>query len=201
MSRCCATSSFEQPAAIRATTSRCRAVIPGGAPISVPTMRGRYWRRGAAAIDRTAYFERLHPAGDGGFVDEARFVPARVGLAELVLVECADAQEEVELVAQVGAHHLRPVRCDRESDAGLDERTEGEADGRLVGECLRQEVRRRADLEHDPAVAQLRHQLRLPCRQDPVADPVGPSASTTSAISSIPWSPPSSPTWIVTPRP
>src|SRR6185437_581244 len=113
------------------------------------------WRSGSVAIDRTAYFERLHLARDGGPTHEARLVPPRVRLAQLVLVEGADAQEQVELVAQVRAHHLGPVGGDREADTGIDERAEGEAHGRLVGERLGQEVRGRADLEDDAALAEL----------------------------------------------
>ena len=42
------------------------------------------------------------------------------------------------------------------------------------GERLRQQVRRRADLEHDLGVAQLAHQLLVAGGEDAVADPVGP---------------------------
>ena len=43
----------------------------------------------------------------------------------------------------------------------------------LVRERLRQQVRRRADLEHDLCAAQRRHQLLVARREDAVADPVG----------------------------
>ena len=72
------------------------------------------------------------------------------------------------------AHHLRAVGGDRERDAVLDERAERVAHLVLVAQRLRQQVRRRADLEHDPGLAQRGHQLRLAGREDAVADPVGP---------------------------
>ena len=106
--------------------------------------------------------------------NEACGVPAGVRLAQLAGVEGADPLEELELVAEVGAHHLRPVGCDREGDAVLDEGAEGGADGVLVGKCLREQVRRGADLEHDPGVAEQAHQVRVARGEDAVADAVGP---------------------------
>ena len=51
------------------------------------------------------------------------------------VVEGADPLEELELVAEVGPHHLRPVRGDRERDAVLDEGADRGADCVLVGEA------------------------------------------------------------------
>ena len=53
---------------------------------------------------------------------ERRRVAARVRLAEPVLVERADPEQELELVPEVRAHHLRAVRRDRERHLVLDER-------------------------------------------------------------------------------
>src|SRR5204862_1296483 len=73
--------------------------------------------------------------------DEARRMPARVGGAKLVLGERTDPLEQLELVAQVRAHHLGAVRRDGERDAVLDEGAEGVTHGRLVRERLREQVR------------------------------------------------------------
>jgi tetratricopeptide (TPR) repeat protein len=55
----------------------------------------------------------------------------------------------------------------------LGEGAEGVADGLLVGERLRRQVRGRADLEHDPGLAYLPDQLCVLGGQDPATDPVG----------------------------
>ena len=49
---------------------------------------------------------------------------ALVRLVQLGLIECADAEEQVELVAEVRSHHLRAVGRDRELHSVLDERAE-----------------------------------------------------------------------------
>ena len=46
----------------------------------------------------------------------------------------------------------------------------------LVGQRLREQVRRRADLEHGAGLAQEPHQLGVAGGQDPVADPLGTQA-------------------------
>ena len=109
---------------------------------------------------------------DADAAPERRSVPARVRLAELGLVERADPEQELELVAQVRPHHLRAVGRDRERHVVLDERPDGVAHGVLVRQRLREEVRRRADLERDPEVADRAHQLGVAGGEDPVADPV-----------------------------
>src|SRR5262245_22571988 len=53
--------------------------------------------------------------------DEARFVTAGVRLAQLGLVERADPPQQLELVAEMRAHHLGPVGRDREAHAVVDE--------------------------------------------------------------------------------
>ena len=58
----------------------------------------------------------------------------RVRARDALLVERADPVQELELVAQVRPHHLRPVRRDRERDLVLDEPVERLADGVLVSE-------------------------------------------------------------------
>jgi hypothetical protein len=70
-------------------------------------------------------------------------------------------------------HHLPTVGGDRERHAVLGEGAEGIADGVLVWERLRQQVRGRADLEHDLGLAELGHQLLVLRGEDPVPDPVG----------------------------
>ena len=99
-------------------------------------------------------------------------MPPRVRLAQLLLVEGADPEEQLELVAEVRPHHLRPVRRDREGDLVLDERADRLADGVLVRKRLREQVRGRADLEHDPERADRGHQLRVGGREDPVPDAI-----------------------------
>src|SRR5262249_4662507 len=83
-------------------------------------------------------------------------------------------EEQVKLVAQPCPHHLRSVGGDRERDLGLDESTDGAAQLFLARERLREQVRSRADLEHDAATGELAHQLWRTGCQDPVPDPVGP---------------------------
>ena len=51
------------------------------------------------------------------------------------LVEGADPLEQLELVAEVRAHHLRPVGRDRERDAVVDEGAERGAHRILVREA------------------------------------------------------------------
>src|SRR5262245_53940559 len=116
---------------------------------------------------------RSRVGGDADAPPEGGGVTARVRLAELVLVECLDAEEELELVAQMRPHHLRPVRRDRERHLVLDERPQRVAYRRLVGQRLRQEVRRGADLERDPEVADRRHEAGILRREDPVPDAIG----------------------------
>ena len=106
--------------------------------------------------------------------DKASLVSALIRLGELLLVECLDASKQVELVAQVRAHHLRAVGRDCELDAGVDERPECVPYGVLVSKRSCQQVRRRADLQDDLGVAQCCHQLRVVGSENPVADPVRP---------------------------
>jgi hypothetical protein len=105
-------------------------------------------------------------------VHKARLVAPSIGLGELVLVECADPPQQVELVLQMCPHHLWPVCRDRELDSVLHERTERVPDVLLVRLRLRQQVRRGTDLQHDARIAQRGHQLRIVRRQDAMADPV-----------------------------
>ena len=70
--------------------------------------------------------------GDADRSPERGRVPPRVRLAQPVLVERADPKQELELVAEVRAHHLRPVRRDRERHVVVGERPDRVADGVLV---------------------------------------------------------------------
>src|SRR5439155_25407969 len=167
-----ATSSFEHPAAIRATTSRCRSVIAGSVLVRASYMAatllrprpGRHWSKGVSCRLRSARYRFAS--------DEARLVAAGVRLAQLVLVERADPQQELDLVAEVRTHHLGPVGGDRERDAVVRERAERVAHRVLVRERLGEQVRGRADLEHDAGVAQPRHQLGVARGEDAVPDPI-----------------------------
>src|SRR6266516_6657295 len=130
--------------------------------------------RSAPLLTERGIFGALHGATSRGTSHEARLVPTDVRLAEAVLAKRADAEQQLELVAEAGAHHLRPVCGDRERHLVLDERADRVAQLVLAGERLRQQVRGRADLEHDSAGGELAHQPRLARGEDPVADPVGP---------------------------
>src|SRR5262245_10211320 len=75
---------------------------------------------------------RSRVGGDADAPPEGGGVAARVRLAELVLVERIDVEQELELVAQVRTHHLRPVGRDRERHLVLDERPQRVAHRSLV---------------------------------------------------------------------
>src|ERR1700758_1548911 len=98
------TSSFEHPAAISSITSICRSVNLGKEARSASYMARSYSRRTGAAIDRKEYFVGLRAHSPA--VHEARLVPTHVRSRELFLVERADPPQQLELVAEVGAHHL-----------------------------------------------------------------------------------------------
>src|SRR3954471_6303808 len=120
-------SSFEQPAAISSTTCRCRVVSAGLVFTMVASMATTLQRVSTAAYCPKGVFPGLRPRRHGRLAHERSLVPAPVRLVDLVLVEGADPQEQLELVAQVRPHHLWPVGGDRERDAVLDERAEGGA--------------------------------------------------------------------------
>src|SRR5437763_6492846 len=104
-----------------------------------------------AAIDRKVYFAGLRRA-DAWAAQEARLVATAVRLAQLVLFQRADAAQQVELVTQMRAHHLGPVRRDRELHAVREERPERLAYRFLVRQCTREQIRRRADIQHELSV-------------------------------------------------
>src|SRR5688500_1896793 len=85
---------------------------------------------------------------------EGRAVPARIHRLCLVRLQCADPEQERELVAEVGLHHLRAVRCDRECHAPVGERAYRLPELVLAGERSREEVRAGADLEHGLRLAE-----------------------------------------------
>ena len=85
-----------------------------------PTPRGV--RTAACAAARPAPRRTIPARPARG--DEADLVCERVGGARLVLAHGADRAEERELVAQVGAHHLRAVRRDGHAHARVEERAE-----------------------------------------------------------------------------
>src|SRR5262249_40559651 len=113
------TSSFEQPRAISATIWSWRSVRSGFAS-SFSLMA----RHATAAPVRRLSADGGIRVGGVRSADEARLVAARVGLFQLLLRQRADPEQQVELVAEVRPHHLRPVRGDREEDAVADERAE-----------------------------------------------------------------------------
>ena len=134
--------------------------------------------------------------------EEARLVAAHIGLVKLFLVKAPmrrsssnSSRRCVRIISGPSVAIVNGTPCSMNARKVV-------ADSRLVRERLRQQVRRRADLQHDPRLAERapsapgRRAARMPW---PIRS--GRSASTTSRISSSPWSPPSSPTWIVTPRP
>ena len=180
------------------TSTRRRCSRRGSRERSRWTTSWRHSRRSATRHPRIRPVLSHHAR----VADEAGLVPAGVRLAELVLVEGADAEQQLELVAQVGAHHLRAVGGDREPDARLDEargrcrgpRPRRGAPSSAGSRSGRSRARSRARAAPPSAPARAAARIPWPMRS-------GRSASTTSAISSTPWSPPSSPTWIVTPRP
>src|SRR5262249_10837497 len=158
-------------AAMSSITSTCLSVNFGREARSASYMARSYSAPAHRAIDRKEYFDGLRRNSTS--VDEARLVPAVVRGGQFLLVERTNPAQQLELVAKVGAHHLRTVRCDRERDAVVDERPERVPHGVLVRKRLRQEVRRGANLEHDLRIAQRGHQLLIAGGQDPVPDPVG----------------------------
>src|ERR687897_401058 len=125
-----------------------------------------YWPKGV--------FAPLRPLEHRLARDEAGLVPAFVRVAELGLVERPDAQQQLELVTQVGPHHLWPVSCDRKRHLALGEGAESVAHRLLVRQRLRQQVRRRADLEHDLGLGDLAHQPPVLGGEDAVADAIRP---------------------------
>src|SRR5207302_5747350 len=161
------TSSFEHPRAISTTIWSWRSVRSGFAS-SLPLMTRHAT---AAPAQRLSADGGIRPGGVRS-THEARLVAACIGVFELLLRQRADSEQQVELVAEVRPHHLRPVRGDREEDAVLDERAEDVPHRVLVGQRLREEVRSGADLEYDLALAQLLHQLVVAGREDSVPDPV-----------------------------
>src|SRR6185437_6820754 len=98
------TSSFEHPRAISATIWSWRWVRSGFAS-SVPLMAGH--ATAAAELELSA--DGSIRVGSMCAGHEARLVPARIRFGELVLRQGADPEQKVELVAEMGAHHLRPV--------------------------------------------------------------------------------------------
>src|SRR5215218_4811966 len=96
----------------------------------------RYWpREGSSPLHRSAY--------EGGLV------APRVHFVECFRLEGADVEQELKLVAKVRSHHLGPVGGDRERDVAIDEGRHALAQGRLVREGPRQEVRVGLVFEND----------------------------------------------------
>src|SRR5207249_3267606 len=106
--------------------------------------------------------------------DERGRMPALVRDRQVFALQCADPDEQLELVAKMRPHHLRPVGGDRERDAVVEESAEGVTQGVLRLESLGQQVRRWAYLENDRRRAQRLHQLGVSGCEDPVTDPVWP---------------------------
>ena len=106
--------------------------------------------------------------------DEACRVPTRVRVAQFVGVEGSDSLEQLELIPEVGSHHLRPIGRDREGDPVVDEGAEGGTDRFLVRHGLREQIGGGADLEHRSCVAQQPHQNWILGGEDAVSDAIGP---------------------------
>src|SRR5215207_5757888 len=121
---------------------------------------GRNWpREGSSALHRSAY--------------ERGLVAPRVHFVKCFRLEGADVEQELKLVAKVRSHHLGPVGGDRERDVAIDEGRHALAQGRLVREGPRQEVRGGADLENDARILYEPHGLLVSGGEDPVPDAVG----------------------------
>ena len=99
---------------------------------------------------------------------------ASVGGAELVFVGGADPQQQLELVAEVGSHHLRAVRGHRERHIVLAEGAEHVAHLVLARQRPGEQGRGGADLQDDLLLADRRHQLGILRGEDSVPDPIGP---------------------------
>src|SRR5215207_7115131 len=110
-------SSFDSPCAISSITSRCRGVIieesrSACMPATVPSAAfDQQWPKGVfsrlggvfSCLGGRPFLRR---AGRDPALEERRLVAALVRRPRLVLVEGADAEQQLELVAQVRAHHL-----------------------------------------------------------------------------------------------
>ena len=115
-------------------------------------------------------------------------------------VERADPLEQLELVAEMRAHHLRAVGGDRERDAVVDEGAERRADrsssaSAFVSRFEVGQISSTIPASRSSAISAGSLAARMPW---PIRS--GRRLSTTSPISSAPVAP-SSPTWIVTPSP
>ena len=136
--------------------------------------------RGARAPARDGRDGRCRPAaarlydGHGGLAPKRRRVPAGIRLAQLLLVERADAAEELELVAQVRPHHLRAVRGDREGDAVLDEAADRLPHRLLVRQRLGQEFEVGQISRTIPRSRNVAHKPGIAGGEDAVADPLRP---------------------------
>src|SRR5919108_778749 len=133
--------------------------------LTTPSSTG-YWPKGV--------FARLRPLIQPLARNEAALVTPTVRFRQLILVDSSDPEQQLELVSEMRTHHLRTVGRDREGDALLRKGSEGLPYCVLIRQRLRQQVRRRADLEDDLRLADLLHQLRLARGENAVADPVGP---------------------------
>src|SRR4051812_26215036 len=122
------TFSFEHPRAISATIWSWRSVRSGFTS-SLSVMAGHAT---AAPARQLSADGGIRPGGVRSG-HEARLVATRVGLLELLLRQRTGPQQQVELVAEVRPHHLRPVRGDREEDSVVDERAEDIPNRVLVG--------------------------------------------------------------------
>src|SRR4051794_9214781 len=125
-------------------------------------------RLAADAIRRGGDLSVLHL-----WVYEGGVVASSVHSVQISLRQGAHTQEQLELVAQVRPHHLGPVGRDCEGDAAVGEGAQGVAEGVLVGERAREQVRGGADLEDGAGVDERAHDLLVLSGEDAVADAVG----------------------------
>src|SRR5207248_7451445 len=98
------TSSFEHPAAMSSITSTCRSVNVGKEARSASYMARSYSPNPSPAIDRKEYFAELRRHAPAA--DEARLMPARLRGSQFLFIQRADPLQQIELVSQVGVHHL-----------------------------------------------------------------------------------------------
>src|ERR687887_1663248 len=110
----------------------------------------------------------LHP-----LAYESRFMTQRVTGLHVFGPEGADVEQELKLVSQMRPHHLRPVRGDRERHLAVDEYCDRVPQRVLIRERPRQQVRGRANLQHDAGLAEEAHRLLVLGGEDAMADAVG----------------------------
>jgi hypothetical protein len=97
-------------------SSRHSAQVPSAAEVDRP----KSWLRRLGRVSLASTRDKPNRGPSSRATrNEARLVPAAVRLAELRLVDAPISEQQLELVAEVGTHHLLAVSRDRERDAML----------------------------------------------------------------------------------